>query len=945
MRDTSYMNLRRLSVSLCASLLFPFGLSVAAQVPVSRLPASIGNGSRVALPDAAQPHVPVANDAGALAADTKINGITLVFSRSAVQESALQTLLAAQANTASPLYHHWLTPDQFASRFGLTDADIASAEGWLQSQGFTILGVGRGRDRISFSGNAAQVASAFGAPLHQFKVDGKLHYAPLGQLTLPAALASTVSDVLHLSSFRPKPPVKVLLNSKATPNFTQASTGAHYLTPGDIATQYDVTSVYNQGFNGAGQSIAVLGQSYINTSDIQHFQTASGIAANLPSLVLVPNSGLEGIDGQGEGDEGESDLDVEYSSSMARGANIFFVYVGNNPNYSIADSVAYAVGEGIAPVLTVSYGVCEIDSLSGVVISPALAEQATAQGQTIVAASGDSGSTGCFGDTDLTDTQQGSLAVQNPANLANVTAVGGVQMAAGTFTAGNTTYFSAATGSDKVSSLLSYVPEVVWNEDSTSYGLLSGGGGVSAIIPRPTWQVGVPGIPAGTNRLVPDVSLQASAGSPGYLVCTSDPFLGGDSTSCASGFEDSATSSVNVVGGTSFAAPIFAGLVAVLNQATHSSGLGNINIELYTLASNAGTYASAFHDITSGSKACTAGPSYCLTAGEAGYSATTGYDVASGLGTIDFANLVKAWPVNTGTGAQTATTTTLTASTLAPASAATDVVTIAVTGTGTTPTGTVAVYVDGTEAAASLALTNGQATYTFPGTTTVGSHIVLAIYSGDTTNLNSDGSISLTVGTTVSAGTFTLAASALSVPANGTGNVTVGVTPVSGYSGVVSLAISNATSSSSTSICYAPAFISTGGGANTGSLEIGVGSVCGTSDARAANSKMLAVKVVNPAKAAGKVPAAPGKRWPAEVAFAGLLVTGCFFRKRSRPMLLAVGLLSFVGLGLSGCGSSNNTVTTPITPVSAGTYTVTITGTDTITSAITSSTTFTLTVQ
>jgi subtilase family serine protease len=302
------------------------------------------------------------------------------------------------------------------------------------------------------------------------------------------------------------------------------------------------------------------------------------------------------------GDESESDLDLEYSGGIARGASIFFVYVGNNSNYSVWDSINYAVDNQVAPVISTSYGDCETDlgSANYSTLNSVLA-QAAAQGQTVIAAAGDSGSTDCYGYTNLTTSQQEALAVDFPASSQYVTGMGGTEFPSADVSSSNTTYWDSASGSDVISSALSYIPEQVWNDDSSSNGLSSGGGGVSTLTARPSWQTGVPGIPSGGYRLVPDISLDASPNNAGYLFCSSDSGATGITGSCSNGFRDSNDQYLTVAGGTSFDAPIFAGMLAIINQKLNSTGQGVVNGTLYTLASDATTYAQAFHDITSGS--------------------------------------------------------------------------------------------------------------------------------------------------------------------------------------------------------------------------------------------------------------------------------------------------------------------------------------------------------
>ena len=249
-------------------------------------------------------------------------------------------------------------------------------------------------------------------------------------------------------------------------------------------------------------------------------------------------------------------------------------------------------------------------------------------------------------------------------------------------------------------------------------------------------------------------------------------FSTGQLASCNSGFRDSATQDLTLAGGTSFATPIFAGMVAILNQQKgYTTGQGLLNPELYKLASNSTTYAAAFHDITSGNNECPSslGSTYCSGTATSKYSAATGYDQATGLGSVDLNNLATAWPASTGTPL-IATTTTATAATAAPNVSTNDIITISVAqvgGTGT-PTGTVNLSIDGSGTAyctgtgtacnlTPVTLTgNGTVTYT-ANFSTAGVHTIVAQYAGDGTNAPSTGSIVITVGGTSSGkGTFTM---------------------------------------------------------------------------------------------------------------------------------------------------------------------------------------------
>jgi subtilase family serine protease len=924
-----------------------FTMTLLAQTPEARIATEIDNSERTAIQGTHPPMARPENDAGRVPAGTKLQGISIVFSRSATQEADLQTLIAAQQNPSSPLYHKWLTPDEFAARFGVADADIAKVQLWLQQQGFSIEDISRSKNRITFSGTVEQAEAAFGAELHYYTVNGKKEYAPAADISVPTALSSVVQTVTNLSTFRPKPHVKLRAPQRAPKaDFTSGQTGDHFLTPGDIATIYDTKAAYNAGYTGTGQSIAVVGQSSIVLSDIENFESAAGLTKKDPTLVLVPNSGTAAVL---SGDEAESDLDLEYSSTIAQGATIYFVYVGNNPNYSVWDSIRYAVDHRTAPVISTSYGDCEsqLSSSEYSTLNGILA-QAASQGQSVISAVGDDGSTDCYGDTGLTLAQQQALAVDFPASSQYATGMGGTEFPAVDVSSSNTTYWESASGSDVISSARSYIPEQVWNDDSSSNGLSSGGGGVSTLTSRPSWQAGVTGIPSGSYRLVPDISLTASPNNAGFLYCSSDSKSTGVTGSCSKGFRDSSDTYLTVAGGTSFDVPIFAGMVAIINQKLNSTGQGVVNSTLYRLAAEPTTYASAFHDITSGSNECTAGSAYCSTVGASEYPATTGYDEASGLGSVDFYNLLLAWP--TSGSSLVATTTTPSAATTTPASGASDVITINVasaSGSSTaTPTGTLTIVVDGTTETSSLALSGGSATYTFSSTIT-GSHTITATYSGDSTYASSTGTLTLTVVSLPKS--FTLTATNATVSAGSSGTSAITITPQNGYTGTIGWSVSSSPSISNA--CFSlPNVTVSGSSTVTATLII-------HTSASACTSGAVAGTRGNKRKSLGATPLASRKDLPplstlhttqASLALAGLLFVGLLgFRSGKLGTFSGVFLLMVVGLAMWGCGSGGSSSSpSASTPNAAtGTYALTIVGTDTSTSSITASTTMTLTID
>ena len=774
-----------------------------------------------------------------------------------------------------------------------------------------------------------------------------------------------VAAVLHVSTFRPHAMVKHAPEG-TLPAYTTANNAQHFLTPKDVATMYDVNATYASGFTGTGQTVAIAGETFIETSDVANFQTASGLPANLPKLVLEPNTGGSATY---QGDEFESDIDVEYATGMAPGANVLLVYTGDSPNYGVFDAFDYIIEENLAPVVSISYGACEPSfGTSSANAGNLLFEQAAAQGQTLIASAGDEGSTNCFGYTDssgnpLSATAQEQLAINFPADSPFVTAIGGLQMAPGTFAAGTSQYWASAGSTAVPSSLLSYVPEVVWNEDSTTYGLAAGAGGISTIFAAPSWQssLKVLGVTY-PMRLNPDISFQASVDSPGYLACSSDPstFATGQTSSCAQGIYDSTGKYVTRAGGTSFGAPIFAGLMAVLNQAKHGTGQGAINATVYGLAANSATAATVFHDITTGNNDCSNLSGQC-TSGLTMYQAGTGFDEATGLGSIDFGNLLAAWPASAAS-ALTGTSTVLSAATLTPASGASDAITINVNATdGGTATGTVQVYLaneqapnfnntlsntPGASLATTLTLTNGQATYSFPGTTNGGTQVITATYSGDTTHAASTGAIALTLANTaVPTGSFTFTVGPLSVPLNSYGSSAVTITPTGGYNGLVNFTMPSVPSGE----CFLGAdYSGVTGPPLVVNVYVGNGTECSSSTGAAVRIGNHMVKL--PKRTAGNVPPVdPGSRKQETVLAAGLLTMGLLLKRKARrlPSLLALAAFTMVvSLGLSGCGSgSGSAINRGGGGTTTQTFTVTLTGTDSVTPTITSSSTFSLVVQ
>jgi uncharacterized protein (TIGR03437 family) len=394
------------------------------------------------------------------------------------------------------------------------------------------------------------------------------------------------------------------------------------------------------------------------------------------------------------------------------------------------------VDANVAPVISNSYGSCEID-IPVSFLEP-VAQQANAQGITIFSASGDSGAAGCD-DLDASPyyATLGQV-VTFPANLPEITGVGGTL-----FNEGNGNYW-APENSANYGSALSYIPEVAWNETAIQYGIAASAGGVSALVSKPSWQAG-PGVPNDKARDVPDVAMAAAFLHDAYYITYQGELF--------------------AVGGTSASSPSLAGVIAILNQyeVTNSfqqqAGLGNINPQLYRLAQSA---PNAFHDIISGNNivSCAQGTSDCLT-GNYGYSTGQGYDPVTGLGSIDANNLVTQW--NMATSAVTVTMTVSPARATVNDNVQLTAAVVAVTGTAI-PTGTVSFVAAGVAlGTAALTHINGVplASVSFPAWILgPGSGSVDAVYSGDATFSSGSASVPLRISNPVGASAIEVSLSA-----------------------------------------------------------------------------------------------------------------------------------------------------------------------------------------
>ncbi|MDR3700043.1 MAG: protease pro-enzyme activation domain-containing protein [Candidatus Sulfopaludibacter sp.] len=670
-----------LTRTTCLLLLAALALAAAQD----RITAPVDPGRTALLKGNVPPRVQAWNDRGRVDPYMSVPFATLHLKPAA----GLAQFLADQQNSASPDYRRWLTPEQFADRFGLSAGDLDKIANWLRSEGLQIHNIARGRHWITFSGTADQVSRAFHTEIHRYLVNGEPHFANATEPSVPAAIAGVVSAVRGLDDFR--------LESEAVPMGTGPSSTGRVLAPDDLAVIYDLKRLYDARIDGTGQTIAILGQTAIDLSDIQSFRTRFNLPANTPQVMLYgPDPGVRSADLP------EADVDLEWSGAVARNATIVYVYSGD-----VITSAQYAIDQNVAPVMSLSYGGCEAYNSNAI---QAVAQQANAQGITWLASSGDEGAVTC----DRNDaTPQATLGptVSSPASLPEVTAVGGTE-----FTNTGSNYWAANSDANGASAL-SYVPEKAWNDFSPtgSIATFGTGGGASVLFPKPAWQTG-PGVPNDNARDLPDISLASSGTVPYTANVNGKPAL---------------------YGGTSLATPALAGLVALVNQHAGTNGLGNINPALYRLAQ---ATQDVFHDVSAGNNkaACLQGSPGCVN-GLVGWNAGTGFDMTTGLGSVDGYNLVMEW----STGLTTFTTLQVSPNTALNLTDTGELI-AAITASGVPPTGTVAFLANETTVGtAAVDTSNGSPAAAVSVSAAVlagGNGTVTALYSGDSVYNGSQGS-------------------------------------------------------------------------------------------------------------------------------------------------------------------------------------------------------------
>lgn len=495
-------------------------------------------------------------------------------------------LRAEQHRPGSPLYHRWLTPREFAARFAPSSPAYERIVSWLRQHGFAVR-TWPTRLRIDFTGTVRTVERSFGVQMDRYRLRGRPAVVARGAATLPAELAGHV-EALRLDTLPVAEPLaRVIVHGSVEDT----------MAPRDMQTAYNVGPLLDRGTDGEGQTIAVVARSDFRLADIREFQRRFSLPERDPIKVFVGgNPGVGAINGvcRGiadpteqlacvQGEKAEVQLDVQWAAAMAPGAAILVDIGRSDIDAALMDLVTH---HPEAKIISISFGICErLDPTALAFFAPAYA-QAAVQGQTVLVSAGNDGADGCA--------DGGPAGVNALASDPNVVAVGGTVLDPGFDATGEAT---------------AHVAEIVWNDRSGA-----GAGGPSLLVSKPAYQEG-PGVPNDGARDQPDVVVLASPVSPGYAMVLDGELL--------------------IIGGTSAAAPTWAGIVALLNHTTGAQGLGVLNTALYEvgLRQYAGPGLAAFYDVTQGDNAFNGVP---------GFAARPGFDLASGLGAPNAAVLAQA---------------------------------------------------------------------------------------------------------------------------------------------------------------------------------------------------------------------------------------------------------------------------------------------------------------
>jgi pseudomonalisin len=853
------------------------------------------------------------NDVGAVPADLLLERLTLILARSPEREQMYTKFLQDQQSPASPDYHHWLTPVEIGKRFGVSAHDIHAVTVWLQSQNLHVDSVSNSRERIIFSGPASAIGNAFGAEMHYFMVSGEKRISITAEPQIPAALGQVVKSISGLYTVKYYPQNK---SETAQPSHHVASDsggiqpeGSGYtcggvpcnvVFPADFATIYNINGV-GGGINGSGQTIAIIGRSGVCNTDIANFASAAAVTQN-PLTVIVPLGGITPpaavCTGNASGDQGEATLDVTRSGSVAQGAALDLVVSADSGTVNgIAVAATFVVDTPPNPapkIMSISFGGCE--SLGGqgdVTFWDDLFQEAALGGISVFVSSGDSGAAGC--DTAFTTPPPTQILSPNAiCSSSHVTCVGGTEFAD---SANPSQYWNPSNGPG-FESAIGYIPEGAWNEpmNGSQFQVAGTGGGVSAFISTPSYQTGT-GVPsARAGRYTPDVAFTASI-HDGYFACV------------AANNQCTGNGPFSLFAGTSAAAPDMAGIAALLNQ-KEGSAQGPLNPTLYQLAATPAN--NVFNDVTVGSSGVTGcvvtTPSICnnstagpnsLTGGLSGYLVGTGFDEATGLGSINVANLLTNW-----NSSVTTTTTALAIAPPSPVNAGTSVTltaTVTPSSGSSTPTGAVT-FNDAVLGKLGTGTLNSLGNATFTSTTLAGaSYSITATYSPTGAF---GGSASSAVPYSVQ--DFTIAANptTATVTAPGqSGTTTLTITPLGGFNAAITYTCSGLPSEATCAFATA-----------------------------SATSETVTFATTAPSSRLDKSPLGRSRTLFYALLLPGILGLAVSAGNRKRSLrgarllgLIAILALSTLWMPACGGGSSTTTPSNPGTP--AGSTPVTVTAT------------------
>jgi subtilase family serine protease len=648
-----------------------------------------------------------ANDRGAVPDITPMNDLWLQLKRPPETEKAFEQFLDDQQNPKSASYHKWMTTKQMGDQFGPAPEDIQTVKQWLEASGFTVNQIAPHGTLIDFSGTVAQIRQAFHTEIHYFDVNGEHHFANVSDPQIPAALEPVVVGPVSLHNFMPKP-LYAKKMTQVKPAFDSGGT-SYNLVPGDLATIYNFNPLFASGLTGTGVTIAVLEDTDTYTmADFGVFRKEFGLSRPYPKASLTqihPALGAGGSCGPPGvvfGNGAEAILDTEWSSAAAPNATIILASCQDTANFGGFIAIENMLSNGVGPipeVVSISYGIGESQRSAAVnSYINSLYQYCVGNGVSVFVSSGDEGAAGSDALTGL-PYAIGGIAVNGFASTAYDVAVGGTDFGDVVNGVPPGNYWSSTNGT-YFNSALSYIQEIPWNDScassliatqkgyATTYGsagfcnsalvlggskytnISAGSGGPSAIYTKPAFQSLVVGNPADGWRDVPDVSLFAGAGvfQHTYVICYSDVADTKSGGALCTGPPNTWDGS----GGTSVAAPVVAGIMALIDQKAGflTNGLGNPLFRLYQLAgttyggstlsqcnsSNGASVSSfcIFYDITQGDNdvPCEGSANCYLPAGTLGvlstdnnsyqpaYPAGTGWDFATGIGTINAYNLV-----------------------------------------------------------------------------------------------------------------------------------------------------------------------------------------------------------------------------------------------------------------------------------------------------------------